>query len=320
MRAATLAILALALIACESTSEPDRKAEDVLRDYLDAVTTGQYELAHRQLATVDQKALRPADLAARVPGTGEYRIGRVHRYPDITTVDVEFTGPDDPQPESAGATAVAPAPAHQSFSLLREPHGWRVLLSAQTSADRSGLAPAAAAGAPDSPGSSDPPAPSDLPAAPDTTAANAPPTDLPEPPAPVATTARGIDVYALKAGHYRTALGRTVPGVEFKLRNRSSDTVALVAVTVYFQDRRGRTISEETYYPVRSDGAGFLNTPPLKPGYLWQLERGKFFLAEAVPSEWQRGAVTAAITQLRFAGESTATVLDAGPGQHAGIP
>lgn len=314
MRAATLAVLALALIACESTSEPGRKAEDVLRDYLDAVTTGQYELAHRQLATVDQKALRPADLAERVPGRGEYRIGRVHRYPDITTVAVEFTGPGDPQGESAGVAAVAPAPAHQSFSLLREPHGWRVLLSAQTSADRPGLAPAALARAPDSP------APTAPPAAPATAADAVPRTDPPESPPPVATTARGIDVYGLKAGHYRTALGRTVPGVEFKLRNRSPDTVALVAVTVYFQDRRGRTISEETYYPVRSDGAGFLNTPPLKPGYLWQLERGKFFLAEAVPSEWRRGAVTAAITQLRFAGEATAAAPDGGPHQQAGIP
>lgn len=307
MRAATLAILAGLLLACGPASESGPKAEDVLRDYLDAVTTGQYERAHQQLAAVDRQALRPAELAERLPGTGKYRIGRVHRYPDITTVEVEFSGASDPHGARTGEQA--PAPASQSFSLLREPHGWRVLLSAQGSD-----APAASAVA-DAP---DALAPS---AAPERTAATESPAEAEPSTPPVATSARGIDVYALKAGHYHTALGRTVPGVEFKLRNRSPDTVALVAVTVYFQDRHGRTISEETYYPVRSDGAGFLNTPPLKPGYLWQLERGKFFLAEAVPSEWQRGAVTAAITQLRFAGESTATVLDGGGSeQRAGIP
>lgn len=311
MRTFTLAVMAVLLLACDSAGQRSPQAEDVLRNYLDAIAAGQFERAHHQLAAVDQQSIRPEGLAERMPRRGEYRLGAVRRYPDITTVEVTFAGPSEPRPASSrpGATPAPPAPGFRSFTLVREPQGWKVLLSAEMPTD----GPLSASAAP-VPGPAAPPSPSTP--DPDTKPAPDRDVDARDQPPPVAATARGVEVYDLKAGYHRTALGRTVPGVEFKLRNRNTASALQVAVTVYFQDRHGQTISEETYYPVRSDGAGFLNTAPLKPGYLWQLERGKFFLAEAVPSEWQRGAVSAEITRLRFAGENAV----AGSDERAGIP
>lgn len=39
---------------------------------------------------------------------------------------------------------------------------------------------------------------------------------------------------------------------------------------------------------------------PLKPNYIWQLERGKFYQAKSVPDEWKAGSVSAKITDLEF--------------------
>jgi hypothetical protein len=38
----------------------------------------------------------------------------------------------------------------------------------------------------------------------------------------------------------------------------------------------------------------------LKPGYVWELEQGKFYTAKSVPTEWRPGATEARITDLDF--------------------
>jgi hypothetical protein len=40
---------------------------------------------------------------------------------------------------------------------------------------------------------------------------------------------------------------------------------------------------------------------PLKPGYIWQQERGKVYSVNTVPSEWKEGAAVARISEIRFA-------------------
>jgi len=39
---------------------------------------------------------------------------------------------------------------------------------------------------------------------------------------------------------------------------------------------------------------------PLKPGYVWQMESGKFYAAKQVPSEWAGGSYEAKITDIIF--------------------
>lgn len=39
---------------------------------------------------------------------------------------------------------------------------------------------------------------------------------------------------------------------------------------------------------------------PLKPNYIWQMEGGKFYGAENVPTEWATGRADARITDIEF--------------------
>jgi hypothetical protein len=112
---------------------------------------------------------------------------------------------------------------------------------------------------------------------------------------------RRVELYDLKAGHYTTYLDERVPGVEFKLRNNGSRTLSEVEVTVYFKDARGNVIAEEKYHPVLASSLSFRSGKPFKPGHVWQQERGKFYKAERVPSEWQEGNIEAAVTDIEFA-------------------
>jgi len=113
---------------------------------------------------------------------------------------------------------------------------------------------------------------------------------------------RRVELYDLKAGYYTTFFDERVPGVEFKLRNNGTRTLSQVEVTVYFKDAQGNVIAEEDYHPVLVSSFSLEPSKPLKPGYIWQMERGKFYQAKNVPSEWQEGNVEASVTNIEFAG------------------
>lgn len=113
--------------------------------------------------------------------------------------------------------------------------------------------------------------------------------------------ANSIDLYEVQSRYYKTDFEGTLPGVEFKLRNRGNRTLDEVEVTTYFLDSQGRTIAESKYYPVLVSGYSFgKEHEPLKPNYIWQIERGKFYTAKNVPSEWKEGEVKAVITDIKF--------------------
>jgi predicted nucleic acid-binding Zn ribbon protein len=108
-----------------------------------------------------------------------------------------------------------------------------------------------------------------------------------------------IDLYDFQARHYESVLEGKVPGVEFKLRNRGNRSLKTVKVTVYFQDANGNTISDQSYYPVNTS-SWMEPGKALKPNYVWQIERGKFYTAKNVPDEWMEGKATAKITDIEF--------------------
>ena len=113
-----------------------------------------------------------------------------------------------------------------------------------------------------------------------------------------------LEIYDFKAHYYKSFLDERTPGVEFKIKNNGAETLDEVKVTVYFKDAKGNTIAEENYYPVLK--SNFLSEgKPLKPNYIWQMERGKFYTAKSVPSEWKEGAAEIRITDLQFEGELT---------------
>ena len=97
-----------------------------------------------------------------------------------------------------------------------------------------------------------------------------------------------------------------IPGVTFKLRNNGDQTLEEVKVVVFFKDAFGSVIAEEDYLPVLASEYNFSgDKKPLKSGYIWQMEQGKFYSAKSVPTEWAEGAAEAMVTEIRFAKEGS---------------
>lgn len=111
---------------------------------------------------------------------------------------------------------------------------------------------------------------------------------------------QNIELYDVKSRYYETYLDGRKPGVEFKLKNKGDRSLDRVQVTVYFKDPSGAVIAEEDYTPVLVTEYSFGSNKPLKPNYIWQMESGKFYKAESVPTEWKEGAVSAKITRIEF--------------------
>lgn len=112
-----------------------------------------------------------------------------------------------------------------------------------------------------------------------------------------------VVLYDLKSKYYETYLEKRLPGVEFKIKNKGNKTLKEVEVTVYFKDSSGTIIAEKTYHPVFVNKLSFSfngNNKPLKPNYIWQMERDKFYKADSVPTEWEEGVVSAKITNIEF--------------------
>lgn len=112
-----------------------------------------------------------------------------------------------------------------------------------------------------------------------------------------------LDLYDTQAKYMDSMLHGKVPGVLFKLRNRGDHQLDEVEVTVYFKDPSGSIIFEEDFHPVLVFKSSFTNSKPLKPGYIWQMESGKFYSVKSVPGEWAEGSVKMKITDIRFSKE-----------------
>lgn len=110
-----------------------------------------------------------------------------------------------------------------------------------------------------------------------------------------------LELYEATAKYMESTLDGHVPGVKFKLRNKGDRTLKMVEVTVYFKDAKGNVIHEEDFHPVLISEFSVLgDNKPLKPGYVWQMESGRFYSAKSVPSEWEEGKVDFAITDIEF--------------------
>ena len=114
--------------------------------------------------------------------------------------------------------------------------------------------------------------------------------------------AGSLEVYDLQAKYHDTYGDGRVPGVTFKVKNNGNRTLNRVAVRVVFQDAAGQAIAEEEFNPVLVSDYSFgtANTP-LRPNYIAQQERGMFWAAKSVPSEWEPGRATATVTEIEFA-------------------
>lgn len=108
-----------------------------------------------------------------------------------------------------------------------------------------------------------------------------------------------VELYAFEAKTIDTFLEKGVPAVRFKLKNKGDQTITRLEVTVYFKDAQDKVIKEETFHPVHDSQFSLNdNNKPLKPNYIWELEKGKYYTVENAPTEWKVGNAEAKITGL----------------------
>ena len=84
------------------------------------------------------------------------------------------------------------------------------------------------------------------------------------------------------------------------MKNNGNRALSKVKVTVFFRDRNNNVIYEDYWLPVSTSSWSSDSNKPLKPNYIWQMERGKFYPAKSVPDEWQEGNAVARITDIEF--------------------
>lgn len=98
-----------------------------------------------------------------------------------------------------------------------------------------------------------------------------------------------------------TYVKKDIPAVRISLKNKGDRSLDKVKVVVYFKDKGGNTIFEEDFHPVLVSKYSFSgDNKPLKPGYVKEMEKGKYYTLESALSDWQEGKATAKVVDIEF--------------------
>ena len=108
-----------------------------------------------------------------------------------------------------------------------------------------------------------------------------------------------IEVYDFVSKYYESYLGGKDAGVVFKIKNNGNKELKRIQLTVFFKDNSGNIIHEKKFTPI-SEYSWDNNNKSLKPNHIWQMEKGHYYNAENVPSEWKEGSAEVKITSIDF--------------------
>lgn len=108
-----------------------------------------------------------------------------------------------------------------------------------------------------------------------------------------------VRVYDADVRYFNSALDGRVPGATFKIQNTGDRSLSRIELVIYFKGPTGQVIFEDSYVPVSN--STLRNDRPLRPGYIWEIERGKFFAAKSAPSEWEEGSYEIKVSSISFA-------------------
>lgn len=108
-----------------------------------------------------------------------------------------------------------------------------------------------------------------------------------------------VEITEFTADRIDTYLDKGVPAVRLSLKNTGDRSLDQVKVVVYFQNSEGNTIFEEDFHPVNVNSY-MGNSKPLKAGYVFEMEKGKYFTIESALSEWAEGKAVAKVTDIEF--------------------
>ncbi|WP_018275681.1 DUF6694 family lipoprotein [Teredinibacter turnerae] len=110
-----------------------------------------------------------------------------------------------------------------------------------------------------------------------------------------------VEITEFRAQRIDTYLKKQVPAVRISLKNKGDRSLDKVKVIVYFQDKDGNTIFEEDYFPVLVSEYSFSgDNKPLKPGYVKEMEKDKYYTLESALSDWQEGKAIAKVVDIEF--------------------
>jgi hypothetical protein len=110
-----------------------------------------------------------------------------------------------------------------------------------------------------------------------------------------------VEITEFVAKRIDTYLKKKVPAVRISLKNKGDRSLDKVKVTVYFNDKDGNTIFEEDFHPVLVSKYSFGgDKKPLKPGYVKEMQKDKYYTLESVLSAWKEGQAIAKVVDIEF--------------------
>lgn len=110
-----------------------------------------------------------------------------------------------------------------------------------------------------------------------------------------------VEVTEFIAKRIDTYTEKDIPAVRISLKNNGDRSLDEVKVIVYFKDKDGNTIFEEDYCPVLVSNYSFSSdNKPLKPGYVKEMEKDKYYTLKSALSEWQEGKAVAKVVDIEF--------------------
>lgn len=110
-----------------------------------------------------------------------------------------------------------------------------------------------------------------------------------------------VEITEFVAKRISTYSKKETPAVRISLKNTGDRSLDRVKVVVYFNDKNGKTIFEEDYYPVNVRSISLSgNNKPLKPGYVKEMDKDRYYTIDSPLSDWEDGNAVAKVVDLDF--------------------
>lgn len=90
------------------------------------------------------------------------------------------------------------------------------------------------------------------------------------------------------------------PAIRVSARNNGDRTINELTVTVYLKDSEGRRIHEEEIF-LATENPYFHDKPPLKPGYVFEMEANHYWIVKQPLNGWKTGSAEYEVTEIELA-------------------
>lgn len=110
-----------------------------------------------------------------------------------------------------------------------------------------------------------------------------------------------IEIIELTAERIDTWGGDNKPAVRIALKNNGNRSLSEVEIIVYFKNTSGDIIYEESFHPIMvTSFSSSRRGKHLKPGYINEMEEGKYFVVDSPITQWKEGDIDYKIGNIEF--------------------